>query len=488
MKHPSSQNTTSHINQTNPQNGFTLIEMGLSLAVATVVIASSLVWINYQARLDEARAAGQTFTRINASVGTYMANHYTELMKLPVQCSVLDWQYSDTGTPARQTPTSYAGCGLASTLADGSTYSVVNGMQPTLVDLQKLGVLDPNVKDVLPFPTRNGMVGTDGSNVQAISPRYAVLIEQVCVASSNTVTSTNASCPSNDKDLRSLVFNSQPYATDQFGGSFMGQTMLSTAFLVAGGDAAISGDIGAGQSPELEGLRGSFSAKNPLRKNITDPQTQISSSVGVANILAMRNGYGSSAFAQFMRKDGSTRPTGSWNFNGYSITNIQKLEAQETDTQSLKAAAANIDSLKANKAVNNDLEVNNKLMLQQIKTAGTNCDATTEGIAMSSDRENLLICSPQTNQWGLMKAENAATYEFQYYTDRDQHDTGWDCNEWSTPLVSAWNGNGSGNTINSWPQPKSNGKCTWHVQLQNSQCCNGYGVASFKAKTAKPWW
>jgi len=336
MKNQSLQNTTAPIHPTHSQNGYTLLEMGLSLTVATTVIASSLVWIQYQTRLDEARAAGQTLKRINTAVGSYLANYYTELMKLPTQCSVLDWKYSDTGTPANKTPTSYAGCSVALTLSGGSTYSVANGMQPTLADLQKLEVLDPNVKDTLPFPTRNGMVGTQGSSVQVIPPRYAVLIEPVCVATSKPVTSTDPACPSTDKDLRSLMFNSQPYAVDQFGGNFMGQTMLSTAFLVAGGDAAISGDVGTGQSPELEGLRGSFSAKNPLRKNITDPQTQASSSVGVANILAMRNGYGSSAFAQFMRKDGSTRPTGDWNFNGYAITNIQQLKAQDADFKTSK--------------------------------------------------------------------------------------------------------------------------------------------------------
>lgn len=469
MKHQSSQKTVSAFDQTNQQRGFTLIEMGLSLALATVVIASSLVWIHYQTRLDEARAAGQTFTRINAAVGTYLANYYSELMKLPVQCSTLDWKYSDTGNPAGQTATSYAGCNLALTLADGSAHNVANGMQPTLVDLQKLGVLDPNVKDVLPFPTRNGMIGTQGSTVQVVPPRYAVLIEQVCVASTNTVPSTNPSCPSNDKDLRSLVFNSQPYATDQFGGSFMGQTMLNTAFLVAGGDAAISGDMGTGQSPELEGLRGSFSAKNPLRKSVTDPQTQSSSSVGVANILAMRNGYGSSAFAQFMRKDGSTRPTGNWNFNGYTITNIQKLEAREIDTQSLKAEVATIDNLKANKTLSNTLEVNNKLLLQQIRTAGSACDSTTEGIAMSADRASLMICSPQTHQWSLMKASNTITYDTRYFHDRDWHDTGWRCTEWSRPWISSYRAD----VTTKWESPRFNVNCdaktqTWWTQMAHN--------------------
>jgi len=128
-------------------------------------------------------------------------------------------------------------------------------------------------------------------------------------------------------------------------------------------------------------------------------------------------------------------------------------------------------------------------MLQQTRTAGTSCDSTTEGIAMSADRDNILICSAQTNQWGLMKADSGVIWDSQDYFDRDPHDTGWDCTEWSRPLVSRWGGNQSGNTINGWPSVKPDGKCTWVVYLQNDQCCNDYGVVSFKAKYyGKPWW
>ena len=533
MTHPTPPHQTARACRHHSQGGFTLIELGLSLSIAAVVIASSLVWLNYQTRLDEGRAAGQILGRINASVGTYLADYYTKLTTLPVHCSVLDWEYSSNGNSNSKTPTAYADCSFTLTLQNQTSYTIHNGMQPTLADLQMIGALDTNINDILPFPTRNAMVGTFGNTIQTIPPRYAILIEQICLAEDKTtpinatpVSATNnpaakatiasfgpTSCPSGEKDLRSLVFNSQPYATESFGGSFMGQTMLSTAFLAAGGDAALSGDIGTGQSPELEGLRGSFSAKNPLRKNELDPTANKTSSTGVANILAMRNGYGSSAFMQLTRRDGSSRPTADWNFDGYAITNVKRLDATQIDT----------DTLNVNKSfiANGAADFKDKTSVFQFKlnaesTLGTACNPSIESLRLQTENNTseynkglrLLVCDKASSKWvmsqqnfqssidsltsdinELKKTTNLPTYEYQYYTDRDAHDTGWDCDTWGRPVVSTWDGNGSGNTIEVWPQHGDNGKCTWYTVLHNSQCCNGYGIVSFKAKYngTPPW-
>lgn len=120
---------------------------------------------------------------------------------------------------------------------------------------------------------------------------------------------------------------------------------VGEAMLRAGGDAGYSNDLNPGT---LSGGSGSWSTPNPLG--------------AVSGILAMRVGYGSQGFTQFLRRDGTLPMTGSLDMGNQNIKNANAINANtETLTGDLNAANANLTGniTAVNAFLSNFLEVGN---------------------------------------------------------------------------------------------------------------------------------
>lgn len=439
------------------QRGYSLIETSLALSLAVMVTASGLGWLQYQQRLDQGEAAGQLYLSINQSVQSYMAGQYDELVKVPAHCS--QPRFFDTNGDTRisfgELPDA-AACTRSLKRADGVAYSVSNVLQPTLADLRALGYLSSTMRDTLPFPTALKVV-QDVAGVKSLAAsHFAVRIEQVC--SANTTAQTT--CPA--KDLRSLLFNAQPYDDKVMGSGFMGALTLATAFAQIQGQGAMSPENGG----DLLGWQGLFQITNPVRAF-----TATGNGLGSANILGIRGGYGSAGLMQFMRLDGSVKPTADWDFANHSIDNVGSMSANgsvstgeahvagELKTQSavvkdgalevqdaggntvinlqsngqlsaktgtfssaVSAASVNISgavssesakvssSLKASKTT-----IENALYLGPLKTVGSACDANTETLARQADAdyskgEGMLQCAPAPlKKWVSLRGATGAT-------------------------------------------------------------------------------
>ncbi len=155
---------------------------------------------------------------------------------------------------------------------------------PTIVELQAIGDLDAGFQPVSLF---SGLP-------------YQVALSR-----------TPAGCTPPACDISGLVYI-RGAITDPSTGA---PAPLGDALATLGGDGAYSDTL----TPDrLSGPNGAWMTRNPLGN--------------VASVLAMRVGYGTSGFSQFVRRDGSVPMEGDLNFQGtdgtrHNINNVQSVNA-----------------------------------------------------------------------------------------------------------------------------------------------------------------
>lgn len=299
-----------------PQRGIGLLNMSLALSLAAITVVGALSATKLSQVTDQGRAAGEWLRRVNGGVGQYMVTHYEDLVKLPAHCSQLNLLDPDGQTPALNT----AGCG-----ATLGGVPVANAMQPTFAELSALKLLPPNTQDSLMLPYTPSVYQT-GGQPQLAPARLAVLLRHICVP--DLPAQNSLPCPSGSgADLESLVFNTQPYVLQSSNLVFGSGAMVGAMFRALGGDALIARD--ASLKGELISVGGNLTVSNPVRRvnQLPTAGATASDEGGVLGIVAARNGYGSSAWSQFARRDGSTPPTADWDFAGRSLTNVNQLGA-----------------------------------------------------------------------------------------------------------------------------------------------------------------
>ncbi len=350
--------------------GFALAELAIATAIFSVMIVSGMAYYKRQLQIETAHALAEQYKIVNNAVGAYMVNHWLELVALPQDCGKSTWfvgaSPTNPGTPCTKT--------LGTTV-------VVNALQPTIENLVKLGYLPQGHAGPVLQPDPDVDVRTPTGSA---AHTFGVSIEAVC-------TGADCSDPASRRDLKSVVFNARPYANvnNQL------FTILAEALSALPNDAGMSIPIGTNSVPlDLVG-RAKPSTPNQIPDNsfinIPNP-VRVDGAKGQSGILGVRNGYGSSGFQQFTRRDGGAPPVASWDFNAQNLTKVQDFDASR------------ISATSAMKLKNQDV--------------GDVCDSNIHSIASSLVSKALLICD--AGKWALPVSKlrgidpdpaNAATFQ-----------------------------------------------------------------------------
>jgi hypothetical protein len=303
--------------------GFTLLELSIALALVTAAVIFSLQFYRNQALQDQALIVAKQYKKLNAAIGTYMTVYYYELRNIPADCSILALMAGSTPTV---TPP-IAGCEVTlpqldqqlTPIAGAVGLRIANGLQPTLAELVSLGILSQETTDIPAFSHHNVVFNANG----VFEPfRFAFLIDHACIGPPrNPLPLGTPPCAGTNKDLRTLVFNTQPYFSPNVANAARQTHWLGEVMVKAGADAAMSTSI-TPRPGELYGHKASWQLPNPIRTG---------NGQGLVNMVGMMNGFGASGFLQFTRRDGSLLPTDHWNFNKKNLHDVARLESAEGD-------------------------------------------------------------------------------------------------------------------------------------------------------------
>lgn len=367
------------------QRGFSLVELSIVLIIMAMVIMTMIELQTQEAQTNKAKAVAQIYTRINNAAGSYLTNFYDRLITLKPECGFPAWGAPGGGNVPKVDQT---GCGVTLQLNNGPKFQVANGLQPTPAELTSLGLLESggNYNNALPLPTIWDGVGGNvwltgnlggigwvmGVNGTALPNRFMVLIQFVCITPNGATaafTRTGA-CTSNTFDLRSLVFNSQPY---MFSNDQLSTSVLDQAQKFAGSDAYLSSNM-PNDNGDLRTMYGSAEATLP------NPSGSYSGHwagnwQAAPNILAMRNGYGSAGWDRYVRRDGSTPMTSNWDYGNHNVTNINNIGVNGTATIGIESPITN--NLKPTLTVNGASVVTGDSLVKGDSTVGGNLTAET---------------------------------------------------------------------------------------------------------------
>lgn len=336
--------------------GYSILELTIGLAILSTVVVAGLRFYKEQVDLDQARILAKVYQNMNAAIGNYLTLYYFELRSLPPVCSTLTLAEGggpsgvDLSNCALDIPDAQDQLNQINSTQPKPPVRVANAMQPTVTELVRLGLLHRQASEIPPYAHHKTVRNSQGT----FEPfRFAFLLEHVCVAAPRIPAVKNLpQCTEANQDLRTYVFNTQPYHGPNASDAAKQASWLGEVAVKAGPDAAMTTSITPNPG-ELYGYKGAWELKNPLRN--------LSTSKGVTSLVVMVNGFGASGFLQFTRRDGSMWPTDNWDFNQKDITNMRRLEVT--------------DRMKIPK-----------------KTLGASCDFATESTAFDDVARALMIC------------------------------------------------------------------------------------------------
>lgn len=313
------------------QKGFTLLEVSIAVALTALGVLAALQLRTAQSQIDAARGVAQVYEKINNAAGSYMTLFYKQLIDEARNAPECAFPYYRVGgssnipfLPGRKT------CSRVLKINEGKpnqkNVTVENFLQPTPENLREMGLLSEVRNNFLPLITHaidnNVALTTYARNdgVAGVARNgFAILIEPICIGSNVVINSTDESnncglsSQSRTVDLRSLVYNLQPYLVNS-----PKEAILYQVTEAAGVGNTYVSDTRTGKFLGVGGVE-DLSLKNPLVYN--------SNSVGAPFVLAMRNGYSSAGKDVFVRKDGTTPLTGEWFVDNNSITGVKTLGA-----------------------------------------------------------------------------------------------------------------------------------------------------------------
>lgn len=307
------------------QKGFTLLEMSIVTALMAVGILATIQMNAAQSQREAAKSVAEGYERLSNAAGSYMSMYYKTIInnKDKAACGILPYSVGGIPAPAITSP-GFCKINLQNPISN-KTFEVQNFLQPTPLELATLGFLPQPASDKnssLPFSTylkstTDTTLHTFRADGGTADNGFSILIQLICIGDTTVkdpVTSANV-CQSSPVDLRSLVFNKQPYS---IGGDQ--STVLYQVLESSGGKGYLS-DLRLGG--ELHAKKGSVDGelKNPLRLSGNGGVT------GAPYVLAFRNGYASSGNDLYVRADGSVKLTSAWNVGGQSILGIDNLSA-----------------------------------------------------------------------------------------------------------------------------------------------------------------
>ncbi|MFT5533918.1 MAG: hypothetical protein ACI802_002154 [Candidatus Paceibacteria bacterium] len=353
--------------------GFALAELAIAVVIAGMMIVSGMTYYKRQLQDDTAYALAEQYKTVNNAVGTYMMNHWPILVDMPQECGITTWRVG-AGTPIT------ANCTRNLVPSGSGVLSVVNALQPTIADLVNLGYLQQGQAGPLLRPDTTVVQQANGT---AAPHTFGILIEVVCT--NTAVPTTNLTqCPdaSQRRDLRSVVFNVRPYANvDNQLYNILGEALSAlpndAGMSVSFGTTNLALDlVGRAKPGAVDAIVDNNFVKisNPVRSGTT----------GLAGILGVRGGYGSSGFQVFTRRDGSAPPLGNWDFNNKNLNNVQYFDAKEITGGTIDAGE--------------------KFRLPQKPPNVGLCDPNSESIAFMTDTKAVVVCD-KDGKWQLLKAK-----------------------------------------------------------------------------------
>jgi hypothetical protein len=163
------------------QAGYILFETTVSTFVLISAVVGVLAVQTMMERIDQGRVVGQQYARVSDAVGQYMTVYYTKLKALDANCSELQFQNTNTSTltTAIASPNS---CAIALT-SGASTFTIANGMQPTVAELASLGFINANTPNAPALEAATTAYERGLNQSYAVAPlRFHIGISQRCIA------------------------------------------------------------------------------------------------------------------------------------------------------------------------------------------------------------------------------------------------------------------------------------------------------------------
>lgn len=277
------------------QKGFSLVELAVVISLAAMVSIGYLYNQTQDNQLSNAKVQAGYYLTVNDAVGKYMLTYYNDLKIIPPNCANV--RLTAGGVPAAMAST--VNCKFTTGAASGVN-SPANALQPTVAELKSLTLLDSSFKEGFLWTTLNTVNGpkasgsctTDcltGTNTEPT--RFVNRIQLWC--SGILLTGDTTAACATSMQLKSLTFNSQPFAPTD-GGSFFKlsrQEMLSTAINVMDSSGYMSTETALdteGQG-KIYGVGNQISQANPIVFfDSTDPSNTYNNK-GITGILAVQN-------------------------------------------------------------------------------------------------------------------------------------------------------------------------------------------------------
>ena len=280
------------------QSGFSLLEISLAIGLAAMVSIGYLYNQAQDNQVNNAKVQAGYFLTVNDAVGKYMLTFYDDLKVIPPDCSQV--KLTAGGVPSAITATTT--CTFISGSASSPSRTPANALQPTVDDLKRLSMLDSSFQDRFMWTTLNtvnapkaaGCSPNCNTGTNTAPTGFVNRIQLVC---DNTVQTgaTKASCNS-ALQLKSLTFNSQPFAPTDTGSFFKlsRHDMLSTAINTMGGDGMMSFErvLDSEKQGKLYGVGRQTSETNPIVYINFSDSTDTSNNTGITGItgiMAVKN-------------------------------------------------------------------------------------------------------------------------------------------------------------------------------------------------------
>lgn len=274
------------------QSGFSLLEISLAIGLAAMVSIGYLYNQAQDNQVNNAKVQAGYFLTVNDAVGKYMLTFYDDLKVIPPDCSQV--KLTAGGVPSAITST----CTFISGSASSASKTPENALQPTVDDLKRLGMIDSSFQDRFMWPTLNTVNSpkstcapkdcNTGTNIAPI--RFVNRIQLVCdnIVQTGAIASCNSAL-----QLKSLTFNSQPFAPTDTGSFFKlsRHEILSTAINAMGGDGMMSFEtvLDSEKQGKLYGVGQQTSETNPIvYLNFSDSK-DTSNNTGITGIMALKN-------------------------------------------------------------------------------------------------------------------------------------------------------------------------------------------------------
>lgn len=271
--------------------GFTLLELLIVLVLGAMVSIGVLRNQSIEADTGLAITQASRYQTLSTALGRYMADNYSTLKTIATQdalaktptCGVIGLAADEP-----KAPLTLSGCDFKS-IATSSP--VVNALQPTVAELQAAGYVSTNFDARFVWPGLGVVFSPytpstpSDNNYPVAAMVYATHIQALCNSKPWAVDNT---C--DQPQLRSLVFNTQPFAnvSSLFRTSRMDN--LSTARNELGANGLMSYDYAVKDDGRLYTTGNVVSMDNPIKYNSRNPPAGTTLK-GLEGILAVQNLY-----------------------------------------------------------------------------------------------------------------------------------------------------------------------------------------------------